>query len=44
MKRRPPAFYLRLFRRVGLVPCGLYSFIRDDLASGVTAFEKGRVR
>ena len=44
MKRRSPASYLRLFRRVGLVPCGLYSFIRDDFASGVTAFEKGRVR
>jgi SAM-dependent methyltransferase len=44
MRRRSPAFYSRLFRAAGLVPCGLYSFIRDDFAPGVTVFEKGRIQ
>jgi SAM-dependent methyltransferase len=42
MKRRPPAFYERLFREVGLVHCGLYCFVRRDFGLGLTAFESGR--
>ena len=42
MKRRRPAFYDRLLRRAGLVHCGLFCFVRQDFAPGVTAFERGR--
>ena len=42
MKRRSPAFYDRHFRAAGLVHCGLYGFVREDFALGVTAFERGR--
>ncbi|HTO91849.1 MAG TPA: class I SAM-dependent methyltransferase [Candidatus Sulfotelmatobacter sp.] len=44
MKRRSPAFYSRLFREAGLVPCGLYAFVRDDVAGALTAFERGSAR
>jgi hypothetical protein len=44
MKRRSPAFYDRHFRAAGLVHCGLYGFVREDFAPGVTAFERGRRR
>jgi SAM-dependent methyltransferase len=44
MKRRSPAFYDRHFRAAGLVHCGLYGFVREDFAPGVTAFERGRGR
>jgi len=43
MKRRSPAFYDRLLQRAGLVHCGLFAFVRDDFAPGVTAFERGRI-
>ena len=42
MKRRRPATYARLFRAAGLVHCGFYCWVREDLAQGVTAFERGR--
>jgi SAM-dependent methyltransferase len=42
MKKRPPAFYDRQFRRAGLVHAGLYTFVPDDFAPGTTAFERGR--
>jgi SAM-dependent methyltransferase len=42
MKRRAPYVYDRLLRRAGLVHCGLYAFVRDDFAPGVTTFERGR--
>ena len=42
MKRRSAAFYDRRFRRAGLVHCGLFTFVRDDFAPGVTIFERGR--
>ena len=42
MKRRTPAAYDRLLRRAGLVHCGLFTFVRDDFAHGLTAFERGR--
>jgi len=42
MKRRSPARYDRLLRRAGLVHCGLFAFVRDDFAPGVTTFERGR--
>ena len=44
MKRRSPAFYDRQFHAAGLVHCGLYGFVREDFAPGVTAFERGRER
>lgn len=42
MKRRSPAAYDRPLRRAGLVHCGLFAFVRDDFAPGVTVFERGR--
>jgi SAM-dependent methyltransferase len=42
MKRRSAAAYDRRFRRAGLVHCGLFTFVRDDFAPGVTTFERGR--
>ncbi|MEO5617386.1 MAG: class I SAM-dependent methyltransferase [Candidatus Eisenbacteria bacterium] len=42
MKRRSPATYDRQLRRAGLVHCGLFTFVRDDFAPGLTAFERGR--
>jgi SAM-dependent methyltransferase len=42
MKRRSPACYDRLFRAAGLVHCGLCCFVREDFASELTAFERGR--
>lgn len=42
MKRRSPAAYDRYLRRAGLVHCGLFAFVRDDFAPGLTAFERGR--
>lgn len=42
MKRRPPAAYDRMFRRAGLVHCGLYCFVPRDFALGLTALERGR--
>jgi len=44
MKRRSPERYDRLLRGAGLVHCGLFAFVRDDFAPGVTAFERGRTR
>jgi len=42
MKRRPPSFYDRHLRAAGLVHCGLFCFVREDFAPGVTTFERGR--
>jgi SAM-dependent methyltransferase len=42
MKRRSPASYDRILGRAGLVHCGLFAFVRDDFAPGITAFERGR--
>jgi SAM-dependent methyltransferase len=42
IKRRRPATYERLFREAGLVHCGLYCFVREDFAPGLTAFEGAR--
>lgn len=42
MKRRPAAFYDRLFRAAGLVHCGLYCFVREGFGLGTTSFERGR--
>ena len=42
MKRRRPEFYDRQFHAAGLVHCGLYGFVREDFAPGVTVFERGR--
>jgi len=42
LKRRAAAAYDRRFRRAGLVHCGLFTFVRDDFAPGVTIFERGR--
>jgi SAM-dependent methyltransferase len=44
LKLRSAAAYGRAFARAGLVHCGLYAFVRDDFAPGVTAFERGRPR
>ena len=42
MMRRTAAAYTRRFRRAGLVHCGLFAFVRDDFAPGLSAFERGR--
>ncbi len=42
MKRRGPEFYDRLFHEAGLKHCGLYAFVHEDFAPGVTTFERGR--
>jgi SAM-dependent methyltransferase len=44
MKRRPAKFYERAFREAGLVPCGLYCFVHEGFAPGLTTFERGRGR
>lgn len=41
IQRRPPSFYARRFRAAGLIPCGLYCFVRGDFGPGLTAFERG---
>jgi SAM-dependent methyltransferase len=42
MKRRRPADYDRVFRRAGLVHCGLCCFVREEVGAGLTSFERGR--
>lgn len=35
-----PAYYRRIFRRAGLVPCGLHCYVGPELAAEVAALEK----
>jgi SAM-dependent methyltransferase len=37
----PPAYYRRIFRRAGLVPCGMHCYVGPELAAEAAALEKG---
>ncbi len=41
LQPRSPARYRAHFARAGLVHCGLFTFVRDDFAPGLTSFERG---
>lgn len=39
-QEHPPAYYRRLFRRAGLVPCGMHCYVGPALAGEVAALER----
>jgi SAM-dependent methyltransferase len=39
--RRPAGFYRRLFRRLGLVSCGMHCYVGEALAESVASLERG---
>jgi len=41
LQKRDAAFYRRLFRRHGLVPCGSHCYVGPELAGMVTTLERG---
>jgi SAM-dependent methyltransferase len=41
-KLRPPAAYRRMFRDAGLIHCGNYAFVGNQLAHTLTTFERTR--
>jgi hypothetical protein len=40
---RPPAWYLREFARVGLVPCGSHCYLGARLGQQVAALERAQL-
>ena len=41
-QEHPPAYYWRIFRRAGLVGCGMHCYVGPSLASEAAALEKSR--